>query len=364
MIVSSKEYIVRLYKPGDEEGIVEVLKASFPEWRDTESPLDHWKWKYLDNPIGSHVVVADWKGKIVGVQHRLYVDIKIDEKTLSSCGDDEAVHPEYRRKGIYKNMLPYTEALLIKNKIELNYGVSIHEATVKMGDRVGYHLFPFQISHMLQVKNVGMHFRMRPTNNNLAARLGFSSLKLLNQIKNIPRNTKKEPNFQVVDIFQFDERINFFWRSIRKDYNFIIEKNMEYLNWRYCDPRSNLKGRYFIKQVEQDGEILGFIVIETRRKGGYSEGYIVDLLALPGRMDVARKLLEEACLFFRDSGINVVHYQVVKNHPYQVLFRRQGFIEVPSKLHFILKMFRDKEKMQIIKYSKPSQIHLNYGDYY
>jgi hypothetical protein len=147
-------------------------------------------------------------------------------------------------------------------------------------------------------------------------------------------------------------------------YHFIIEKNREYLNWRYCDPRSNIKGRYLIKQIEQDDEILGFIVLEIRNKDDYSEGYVVDLLALPDRMDVARRLLEVSCLFFRDSGINVVHYRVVKNHPYQGLFSEQGFIDVPSKLHLSYKMFYHKEKMQIIENSKPIQIHFNYGDYY
>ena len=100
------------------------------------------------------------------------------------------------------------------------------------------------------------------------------------------------------DISEYDERINTFWQNTRNDYHFIIEKNREYLNWRYCDLRSNLKGRYFVKQAEQNGEILGFIVIETRRKEDYSEGYIVDLLALPDRVDVVRKLLLDACLFF------------------------------------------------------------------
>jgi hypothetical protein len=59
----------------------------------------------------------------------------------------------------------------------------------------------------------------------------------------------------------------------------------------------------------------------------------MDLLALPDRTDVARKLLMEACTFFRESCINVVHYRVVKNHPHQTIFSEQGFIEVPSKMH-------------------------------
>ena len=32
--MSSKDYNVRLYMPRDEEAIVELLKTSYPEWKD------------------------------------------------------------------------------------------------------------------------------------------------------------------------------------------------------------------------------------------------------------------------------------------------------------------------------------------
>jgi GNAT superfamily N-acetyltransferase len=362
--VSSKEYSIRLYRPGDEEEIVEILKISFPEWRDAESPHDHWRWKYLDNPYGSDIMVADWDGKIVGVQHKQNLGIKIDEKIISSYADDEAVHPDYRRKGIFKNMLNYAEEHLKKKKIAFNFGISIHEATLKISLREGYTLFPFSFSHMIQIFDVKTHFRMRPTKNNLIAIYGFSLLKLLNRIKNIVKETKITSEITIKDVSEFDERFNTFWQNTKNGYNFIIEKNWEYLNWRYCDPRSNLKGRYFIKQAEQDGEILGFIVLEVREKDDYSEGYVMDLLALPDRRDVVRRFVEEATMFFRESDINVVHYRVVKNHFYQALFNEQGFIATPSKIYLSLKFFFNKEKMKIIKNSQPSQIHFNYGDYY
>jgi GNAT superfamily N-acetyltransferase len=360
----SKDYVVRLYRPGEEEAIVELLKTSYPEWRDADSPLDHWKWKYLENPHGSIFIVSDWNGKIVGVEGRIFLNIKIDEKTSSSYGDDGAVHPDYRRRGIYKNIVHYAEEQSIKSKTALNFAIQIHEASVIIMKNEGYDLFPFPIKHMLQIKDVKTHFKMRPTKNKVIARIGFSLLKLLNQLRNMVKSTEIQSNLKIEDIQEFDERINSFWEKIRDNYNFIIEKNVEYLNWRYCDPRSSIMGRYLVKQAVQDDEILGFIVLETREKDDYSEGYIVDLLALPDRMDVAGKLTAEALLFFRHLDINVVHYRVVKDHPYQALFSEQGFIEVPSKMHMSYKMFYEKEKMQIIKDSKPSQVHFNYGDYY
>lgn len=354
---------VRLYELGDEEGIVEVLKACYPEWRDAESPLDHWKWKYLDNPHGSIFFVADWGEKIVGVGGTIFLNIKINEMILSGYGDDGAVHPDYRRMGIYKKMYHYADEVL-KQKIVLNLAIQIHEASVIMSERIGRSRFPFPLNHMLRVSDVGKHFRMRQIENTFVARCGFSVLKLLNNIKNLTKTRKICSEISVVDINMFDERINTFWENIEDDYRFIIERTQDFLNWRYCDPRSNMKGRYLVKQAELAGVVLGFIVFEIRSKEDYSEGYIMDLLVLPGRKDAARKLISEVCSFFEEENINVVHYLVVKNHPYQTLFREEGFIEVPSKIRLSLKMFQDEGNIQEIKDSRPSQIHFNYGDYY
>jgi GNAT superfamily N-acetyltransferase len=355
-VSSDSGYIVRLYESGDEDGIIELLKTSYSEWRNHEYPLEHWNWKYLENPVGSIVIVADWNGKIVGVMHRILLNIKVNETTSSSYGDDVAVHPDYRRKGIYKNMLNYSENLLLKMKISFRFMIQIHKAAVIMAEREGYTLFPFHISHMIQIRNIGMHFKMRPTKHNLVSRYGFFLLKLLNSIT---KQIKTPSDIQIENISDFDEKINAFWENTRNEYNFIIEKNMEYLNWRYC---SQIR-RYCVKLAEKDEEILGFIVLEIDEKDDYSEGYIVDLMVLPGRMDAAKKLISESLLFFKESDVNAVHYRVVKNHSYQTVFRKQGFIELPSKLQLFIKML-NKDKMQLIKNSKPSQIHFNYGDYY
>jgi GNAT superfamily N-acetyltransferase len=364
--MSSKDlgYYVRLYEPGDEEEIIELLKTSFPEWKEIRSPIEYWKWKYIENPLGSIIVVADWNGKIVGVVHRLNLNIKTDEKTFSNYGDDVTVHSDYRKKGIYKNMIKYTEELSKEKKITLNFGISISDYTVSMAEREGYVFFPFTISHMIQIRDVRMHFKKRPVENNLLAIFGFSVLKLLNRIKRSLKQTEIQSEFRIENILRFDERINGFWEKIQENYQFIIEKKQEYLNWRYCDPRSSNKGRYFIKQAEKQEKILGFIVLETKEKDDYIEGYVVDLLAHSGRIDVARKLLEEACLFFQKLNINVVHYRVVQNHTYQALFRELGFIEVPSKFLMSYKMFQEKEKIKILNESSPSQIYFNYGDYF
>ena len=66
----SKDYIVRFFEPGEEEAIIEVLKTCYPDWRDAKSPLDHWKWKYIDNPLQmTSIVVGIVNDEIIGCDH-------------------------------------------------------------------------------------------------------------------------------------------------------------------------------------------------------------------------------------------------------------------------------------------------------
>jgi hypothetical protein len=50
------------------------------------------------------------------------------------------------------------------------------------------------------------------------------------------------------------------------------------MNWRYCDPA---RGRFTVRVAERNGKILGYLVFKISE----GSGYIVDLLALPGRID-------------------------------------------------------------------------------
>ena len=361
----SKEFSVRLYQTGDEEGIVDLLKLSFPEWAKREAPLDYWKWKYLDTPLGSVVVVAVRDDKIIGSAHRINFNVKIEALVYSyQLGDDLATHPDFRGMGVYNKIMVFIEKLRLKeNKILL----SITSNPITINDQIkrGRIIFPHLISHMIRVKNVGLHLKAKSVKNAKIIKFGLSFFKALNRLKNIlsfTLHSKHKEDFEIIQTTSFDDRINTFWEKGKDSYNFILEKNSGYMNWRYCDPRA---GHYVVKQAVKDGEVLGFIVLELRKDGDYAEGYVADLLALPGRMDFAEALLKNACKYFDDIGVNAVNYRAVKGHPYLSLFSRNGFLDTPriSNMHVIWDFNGSEREYEVIKASHPDKVHFNYGDY-
>lgn len=129
----------------------------------------------------------------------------------------------------------------------------------------------------------------------------------------------------------FLREIEDFWINVSKHYDFIIVRNKEYLNWRYCDPRA---GDFVIRKVEIEGQILGFSVLKINKlKKDYPVGFIVDMITSPNRLDVANRLIADAVEYFDNRDINIINCQVIKGHPFEMIYRRHGFLDSRMKLY-------------------------------
>ena len=89
----SQEAITRPYKKGDEEEIVRLLQTVFVGWPKFDlqcSSLEHWKWKYLENPLKLNAVaLAEFDGKLVGCNHGVYSKLKMGGEEVPSLVQKE-----------------------------------------------------------------------------------------------------------------------------------------------------------------------------------------------------------------------------------------------------------------------------------
>jgi len=80
------EPVFRGFQTGDESNIVSLLQFVFTEWphQDLESSsLEHWKWKYLANPIGAHYsFVSLVNAHVIGCIHAYPMRLKVYDKVL------------------------------------------------------------------------------------------------------------------------------------------------------------------------------------------------------------------------------------------------------------------------------------------
>ena len=109
----ANEYNIRSYRPGDELGIVKLLQLVFNGWPRLDlscTPLDHWRWKCMDGPYKSNfIALGVINDRIIGAMHSLSYKIKIgNDYYISHYAGDTAVHPDFRRWGLTKKMIDFS----------------------------------------------------------------------------------------------------------------------------------------------------------------------------------------------------------------------------------------------------------------
>ena len=366
--MSGTDIHVRLYVQGDEEAIVQLLQRAFKGWPHLDlqcTPLDHWRWKYQDNPLKKKsIVVAESGGKIIGCSHGFYLKIKVGRgAVLGEQGTDLCIDEAFRGRGISSIVHDLKMKHLIENMVDLTYSLSTNPIVTNRDLRTKRPEFPSPLRGLVKIRNIDLHFGSIKPKNSLFIKLGFVTLNGLNRLKRTLSSllrTSPSQRIEVHDVERFDERHDTFWGEVKDEHNFIVERDASYLNWRYRDRRG---GDYKVKQIVQGGKISGFIVLRINRYNrDYPEGYIVDLLTLPRRLDVAGALILEADRWFSEQDINIVHALIIKGHPYEGLLDENGYLGDQIRYRLFYRKRNIGEEINDFIKSHPNKIHFEWGD--
>jgi len=361
----SQEYAVRPYVPGDEEEIVRLLQLGFSGWPHIDlscSPIDHWRWKYEQSPIKNNIIcVAVHQDRVVGVNHSIALKMKMGERhIICNYAADTAVHPDFRGRGLSNRVIELTQEMRKRDNIPFVYFVTHNPGMVKAWSRT-YPRFPVAVTNLARIRDLGAQIRRMHLDRPWLVKMGFYASKKINDLRNsIGGYRSPSSRVKISEIAFFDDRIEDFCRKVSEHHYFMVERSRDFLNWRYCDPRS---GGFIVRLAEEGGEVLGYSVLRINRcRADYPIGYVVDLLTLPDRMDVADALIADAARYFDDRDVNMVLSIVVKNHPYERSFGRYGFLDSRIRLNLFYIMLGTIEEMSNIRGVSVNRIHFSYGD--
>jgi len=361
-----KEYRIRHYRPGDENGVLELLDLVFDGWPRMDlscTPLDHWRWKYEDNPLKKiYVTVAESDHKIVGCQHGILHRIKIGDEIVN-CSNvaDLAVHPNFRRMGIWNKMNEIRGEMWDELGVKLSYWMTGNPIVIEKYIDVRPN-FPNPLINLVNIRDIDLHLEKMPMEREWFIKLGFKTVRTLNDLGNrFRRSLSKNPDVRIEDIEYFDEGMDRLWREVSDQYKIIIERKRDYLNWRYCDPRA---GDFTVKQAEEHGQVQGYVVLKINRyREDYPVGFIVDLLTVPNRPDVTHALISDAVGFFDEHKTNIVNSLVVKAHPYEDLFKRHGFVDSRINVRVFFNTRDIGEKFEKLKNTRANSGYFSWGDH-
>ena len=347
----TQDLIFRSYWPRDEEKIVELLETVFGDWPGfclNCSPLEHWRWKYLDNPVGqSQIAVCLKNDEMIGCAHLIPLRLKIEDAVYPSCyGTDVAVHPDYRGLGIYNRLNSLRHDLATK----AGYLHSFHPTRnpiLLRHHRKYWQTFPHDILNFVKIYDIDRQLEAMPMKNRWMMKFGFLGAHYLNKLRNSLSKYKfEEYQGKIITTSAFNDKINDFWEATSSQYDFIFERRLRNLNWRYSDSRA---GKFIVLQAMGEDNIQGYAVLSINRKiENYPVGFIMDLISLPNRRDVVRALLLNALEEFEKHGVNLVNCLIVNNSQYEDVLKKSEFLNSRVKLQlFYYSMEKKHQKIYL-----------------
>ncbi len=244
-VARKDSFLVRPYRIGDESEIV----AMFNEVFHTRRSMEHWQWKFRDNPFGAYRIALGQsdKGDLVS-QYAGYPlpfcstledpDHAMRFRTLHA--GDTFTHPSVRRIGLGKTGLLarttfYFYAAFLDGVVPFAFGFNT-AAVKKLGER--YMGYQFADPVHCWEKDLSVRGFKRP---GLFSRL-FSE-------------------YVVEEVLLVDKTWDTFFDRVCSDYSFLVARDANYVNWRYlkCPDKSH---RIFA--VRRKGALVGWSVFSVK----------------------------------------------------------------------------------------------------
>ncbi len=288
--------------------------------------IDHLRWK-LEAGGDQRAAVVEADGAIVGAVYVSFRKLWVKGRSLrGTSGGDVAIHPAHQGKRMFTAMTPFLWDLNMASS-DLSYGYRSRNLAVQKAN------MPFLRSKFGNFVNV------------LVASTGAAP-------SAAPRGD--EP-WELRSVTTFDERIDLFWQDAASQFDFICERGKDFLNWRFCDLRA---GDFTCFVAEQKGRILGYAV--ERISNG--RGYLVDLLALPGRLDVASSLARRALDDLRGVGVDETDCWLPARHVYFDALSEAGFTALKTTQDVTYRALQTRAEELSFLLQPEASVHFTLGD--
>ena len=277
-----------------------------------------------------------------------------------AIGVDYAVHPDYRGQGISKTLSKGVNRVLFEAGYRFSYSITSSPRVISR--IIKDHLcFNGEVLNYVRVVDVDRQLDAMPMDRGWMMKTGYKVLKGLNGVRNALRPKVNRGGVSVVEDTGFGVEAEALWEQVSPYYGFMLKRDAAYLNWRYCDPRV---GGFQIRKAYEGGEFLGYCVFRVNRfREEYPVGYVLDLVAVLGRVDVACSLIGEAVRYFDEAGVNVVNVMVMEGAWFLDALRLNGFLNSRVRLNVYLDPFDEADRVRELTSVEPERVLVSWGDH-
>jgi GNAT superfamily N-acetyltransferase len=316
----NKNITVREYREGDEVSIMKLRGLIFGNAKS----MDWWIWQRELNPAGRAIItVAEDtdKNEVIGQLCYLPLRVKVGidiHKFASSV--DGMIHPDYRGLGIYPEMIKAAWDSARKHSIKYSCNF-LSELTTRIGKGTGsipiFKKVPLWIKPLNYNRISANYFKKDNILTHSVSVVGRGIIRIIDKSRNYKIQT------QVREVKEIDERFDSLWQQASSLYKVMIVRDKLYLAWRYTKrPDAN----YTIYVSEQDGQLLGYIVLRSIKDNGFSNGWIADILVTSCNTPAAMDLITMAIQYFIAKDIDIIRCIMPPRIYLARILKNQGFL--------------------------------------
>lgn len=344
--------------------MLDVILSAFDRWPAVAVDVparDHLLWK-LQRPypgIEKLHVVLELDGRVIGTNIALHREALLGgERIRARGGGDTAIHPDFQGRGLYR---PVSDASDTNpDGSELTVEFSLNPAMLHINDRKGSRDLgnPLRVLvYPLSARRTAACYQDRiPGGRALGVvAAGFALASGWNRLRNRSAVPAPPRGCAIQTWAEFDERIDAFADEASRRFDFIFTRERAFLNWRYCDRRG---GDFVVRGATAGDEVLGYAVYRLEGE----RAYIADLLALPGRSDVVRALVEDVQQGARAKGAATLICWMTQAHEYARVIKGLGFIDARRQTGLAWRPMRDGVPHVALLADPHARIHVTLGD--
>jgi hypothetical protein len=322
------KWSIRRYKNGDELQICSLFEKNFKRPMGKTESIKHWEWEFKHNPCKSlEIYLAEDNGKIVGQYAVIPVKMKIKEKDLlATLSLDTITDENYRGQGMFPILAKKLYSELGIKGIPITYGFPNKNSIRGFINKLEWiDIIPF----LLLVRPIKFKSLIKKVTNNALFSYFFGKIgDILWKLRFIFKPVG-DKSIIIRKIKKFDSIFDKLWQETRNEYNICVVRDQTYLNWRYVDKPEET---YDIFVAEKGVNLLGYIVLKCEEKLDLKTGFIMDMLVLSSQYKAISTLISEAINYFKDKKVDVISSLMLKDNQYHKIYKKFGFIKVPSLL--------------------------------
>jgi hypothetical protein len=350
---------IRSADRGDVTGIIELMTGAmpWPGFPHEGSKMDFWQWRYGRNPRGfTNEVIADCGGRVCAHAASLPTDLIIGGAVHrgAQCSD-LLTREDMRNKGLMDRAVLMLRQLNKSRGIEVEFAFP-SAAGEKVLRKAGFVDLPVNMGHYELIADPDRFFRdVRYGGLKKMAYRGLRTLK--------GDRARRDPDVEVYESVVFPDDIERMVLRFEKAFTFVLRRDVEYLRWRYSDPRG---GKFRILFARRGPSTAGLIVLRPYSVEGRTYMDIVDLVAEVGDEGAIGALVSSAARVCREIGSTIMQMWLPSDHPYLPDLGRAGFLhrQTGSEERTMKLLFRPLDDSEEIMSSLKGglQCHLVLGD--